>query len=92
MVMALHSVVFLCFAAAAGGETLRIPAASGPLTVDGIADEEIWNQATVLSLHSADFGSPFPASGEMRAVVRGGVFVYRVRLLLNRCRAAGASG
>jgi cephalosporin-C deacetylase-like acetyl esterase len=50
------------------------------LTVDGVAEEEIWKQATVLPLHSADFGAPFPAGGEMRAIVRGGYLCLSARL------------
>ena len=77
---ALNSVVLFCFAAGASGATLRVPAAGGSLTVDGVADEEIWKQAAALPMHSADFGAPFPAAGEMRAVVRGGYLCLSARL------------
>ena len=73
-------VFFLCLIAGASGATLRVPAAAGRLTVDGIADEEIWKQAAVLTAHSPDFGTPFPAGGEMRAVVRGGYLCLTARL------------
>jgi hypothetical protein len=68
------------FAAAATGATLRIPAANGPLTIDGVAGEEIWKKAMVIPTHSAEFGTPFPAGGEMRAVVRGGFLCLSARL------------
>jgi dienelactone hydrolase len=77
---AVNSVFLFCFAAAASGATLRVPAIRAPLTIDGVADEEIWKQATVLPVHSVDFGAPFPAGGEMRAVVRGGYLCLSARL------------
>jgi Acetyl xylan esterase (AXE1) len=80
MLRTLHSVVFFCVAAGASGATLRIPAARGPLTVDGLPDEEIWKQATLLPLHSTEFGAPFPAGGEIRAIVRGGYLCLSARL------------
>lgn len=80
MLRAVHPVVFICFAVGAGGATLRVPAARGPLTVDGVADEEIWKQAAVFPQHSPDFGAPFPPGGEIRAVVRGGYLCLSARL------------
>jgi dienelactone hydrolase len=77
---AVHSIVLLCFAAGANGATLRIPAARGGLTIDGVADEEIWKQAALLPAHSADFGAPFPPAGEIRAAVRGGYLCLSARL------------
>ena len=80
MFRAVPSVVFFCFAVGSSGANLRVPAARGPLTVDGVPDEEIWQQATVLPVHSADFGAPFPAGGELRAVVRGAYLCLSARL------------
>src|SRR5204863_21431 len=80
MLRALRSVGFFCFAFGATAATIRIPAGSGPLTVDGIPDEEIWKAAAVLPIQAADFGTPFPAGGEMRAVVRGGYLCLSARL------------
>src|SRR5260370_15526349 len=76
----LNSVVLFCFAAGASGATLRVPGIRGPLKIDGVADEEIWKQAAVLPMHSADFGVPFPAGGGMPAVVRGGYLCLSARL------------
>ena len=59
-------------AAMASGATLQIPSADGPLTINGLADEDIWKQAVGLPLEPVGFSAPFPAGGEMRAVVRGG--------------------
>ena len=76
----------LCFLLATGaqvgadGATLKIPSADGPLTVDGIVDEDIWAQAAVLPLQRVDLGAPFPAGGEMRAVVRRGYLCLSARL------------
>jgi len=71
-----------CFllTAMASGASLKIPSADGPLTVNGLVDEDIWTQAVVLPLQPAEFGAPFPAGGEMRAVVRGGYLCLSARL------------
>ena len=60
------------FLRGAAGAALRIPSADGPLTINGLADEDIWKQAVVLPLGPVPFSDPFPAGGQMRAVVRGG--------------------
>jgi hypothetical protein len=77
---AVHSIVLLCFGTAANGAAVRIPAARGVLTIDGVADEEIWKQAVALQASSADFGAPFPTAGEIRAVVRDGYLCLSARL------------
>ena len=63
-----------CFllASMAYAEIVKIPSAQGPLTINGVPDEDIWKRAIVLPIQPAEFGTPFPAGGEMRAVVRGG--------------------
>ena len=80
--MSRASLLFFCLlcAATASGASLNIPSANGPLTVDGLIDEDIWKQAVVLPLQSLDFGAPFPAGGEMRAVVREGYLCLSARL------------
>ena len=80
MLKSRHSLILCCFAVGATAATLHIPTANGPLEVNGVADEEIWNRATVLPMHSGDFGAPFPAGGEIRAVVRGGYLCLSARL------------
>jgi hypothetical protein len=72
--------VFLIFATVAMAAKLRIPAAGGSLTIDGVADEETWKDAPVLPLQSVNFGKPFPAGGEIRAVVTGGYLCFSARL------------
>jgi len=71
-----------CFLLAmmASGATMNIPSADGPLTVDGRVEEGIWAQAVVLPLSPKEFGAPFPAGGEMRAVVRRGYLCLSARL------------
>ncbi len=71
---------FFLLATVASGATLRIPSADGALTVDGRVDEDIWARAAVLPLQSKVFGAPFPAGGEMRAVVRRGYLCLSARL------------
>lgn len=64
----------------ASGAALTIPSADGPLTVDGRPEESIWAKAVVLQIPQMDFGAPFPAGGEMRAVLRRGYLCLSARL------------
>jgi dienelactone hydrolase len=64
----------------ASASNLKIPAADGPLLINGLQDEAIWKRAVVLPTHSADFGAPFPARGDLRAVVRGGYLCLSAEL------------
>lgn len=66
--------------AVASGATLKIPSASGPLTIDGKIDERIWQDARVLALSPAGFGAPFPEGGESRMAVRGSYVCLSARL------------
>jgi cephalosporin-C deacetylase-like acetyl esterase len=66
--------------AVASGATLKIPSASGPLTIDGKIDERIWQDARVLALRPAGFGAPFPEGGESRIVIRGSYVCVSARL------------
>ena len=77
---AICSLLFLNFAARVSGATLQIPGATGSLTIDGVVDEAIWKQATVLPAHSPGFGASFPGRGEMRAVVRGSFLCLSARM------------
>ena len=77
---AVLSLLYFLPARVASGATLNIPSVDGPLTVDGLIGEDIWAQAAVLPLQPADFGAPFPAGGEMRAVVRRGYLCLSARL------------
>ena len=72
--------LMLTASAVASEPRLLIPVASGPLTIDGVADEAIWQQAAVLPLQKPAFGAPFPDGGEMRAVVRGGYLCLSARV------------
>src|SRR5215472_1783696 len=80
MCKAILPTVFFLLATVASGATLSIPSADGALTVDGRVDEDIWARAAVLPLQSKQFGAPFPAGGEMRAVVRQGYLCLSPRL------------
>ena len=66
--------------AVASEPRLVVPAASGPLTIDGVPDEAIWGQAAVLPLQKPTFGAPFPEGGEMRALVRSGYLCLSARI------------
>jgi len=66
--------------AAASEPRLVVPAASGPLTIDGVPDETIWTHAAVLPLQKPTFGAPFPEGGEMRALVRNGYLCLSARI------------
>lgn len=72
----------ICFllAGVANAEVLKIPAAEGGLVVDGLPDENIWARGIVLPSKSAEFGTPFPKGGEMRAVIRGNYLCVSARL------------
>jgi dienelactone hydrolase len=89
---AVFSLLYFLLATMASGATLKIPSAEGPLTVDGLVDEEIWSQAAVLPLQPADFGAPFPAGGEIRAVVRRGYLCLSARLPESRRIVAKSTG
>jgi dienelactone hydrolase len=80
MCKAVLTAFFFLLATAASGATLNIPSADGALTVDGRVVEAIWTQAVVLPLQPREFGAPFPAGGEMRAVVRQGYLCLSARL------------
>jgi len=80
MSKAILSIFCLLLAAMARGASLNIPTADGPLTVNGLGDEDIWAKAVVLPLQPAEFGAPVPAGGEMRAVARGGYLCLSARL------------
>ena len=71
---------FLLLATVASGATLGIPSADGALTVDGRVEEDIWARAVALPFQSQEFGAPFPAGGEMRAIVRRGYLCLSARL------------
>lgn len=43
-------------------------------------DETIWTEAAVLPLQPAEVGTPFPAAGEMRVVVRRGYLCLSARV------------
>jgi dienelactone hydrolase len=80
MCKAIPPTFFFLLATLASGATLSIPSADGALIVDGRVDEDIWARAAVLPLLSKEFGAPFPAGGEMRAVVRRGYLCLSARL------------
>ena len=66
--------------AVASEPRLVVPAASGPLTIDGVPDEAIWREAALLPLQKPTFGAPFPEGGEMRALVRSGYLCLSARI------------
>ncbi|MFB3921824.1 MAG: acetylxylan esterase [Terriglobia bacterium] len=73
-------VFYLSFACATSGASLNIPSADAPLTIDGRLDEELWSRAAVLPVQPEEFGTRFPAAGEMRAIVRGTYLCLSARL------------
>ncbi len=64
----------------AGEPRLVVPEASGPLMIDGMADEAIWRQAAILPLQKPPFGAPFPEGGEMRVLVQSGYLCLSARV------------
>lgn len=80
MLMSRAIVPLFLLAAVASGATLQVPSADAPLTINGLLDEDIWKQSVVLPVQGPEFGAPFPAAGEMRAVVRGGYLCLSARL------------
>ncbi len=64
----------------AGAQTIAIPSVSGPLTIDGLVNEDIWKQAAVLPMQPTDYGPAFPQGGETRALVRGRYLCLGARL------------
>jgi len=58
---------------------ISIPAASGPLRIDGKPDEAFWQSATVISLINRDI--PGQEKGaEVRSAVRGGYMCFSARV------------
>lgn len=74
------AVAVLAGLASAGEPRLVVPSVSGALTVDGVPDEPVWERAAVLPLGTPEFSQPFPAPGEMRALVRDGYLCLSARL------------
>ncbi len=72
----------LCWplAGLAGGATLTIPSADGPLTIDGAINEQIWQRAAVLPVQPSEFGAPFPGGGEARVILRGDYLCFSARV------------
>jgi len=50
---------------------VTIPSGTGPLIVDGVPEEALWQAAIVLPIEPTTYGAGFPGGGETRAVVRG---------------------
>jgi len=80
MLRAILGILSLPLAALAGGAILTIPSADGPLTIDGAANEQIWQHAAVLPLQPSEFGAPFPGAGEVRVVLRGGYLCFSAQI------------
>lgn len=80
MVKHLLMIVAVAALAAAGEPRLAVPAASGPLILDGVPGEAIWADAAVLPGQGGDFGAPFPEGGDVRVLVRGGYLCLAARL------------
>jgi hypothetical protein len=70
----------LLLAPAANADSWTIPSVNGPLTIDGLVNEDIWKQAAVLPMQATEYGAPFPQSGETRAMVRGRYLCLSARL------------
>jgi hypothetical protein len=65
---------------AAGAASWAIPSVNGPMTIDGLVDEDPWKQAAVLPIQATDYGAAFPQGGETRALVRGNYLCLSARL------------
>ena len=71
MLRAILGILSLPVAVLAGGATLTIPSADGPLTIDGAVNEQIWQRAAVLPVQPSNSEHHFPGAGEVRVVLRG---------------------
>ena len=80
MLKAILGTLCLPLAALAGAATLTIPSADGPLTIDGVINEEIWQRAAVLPVKPPEFGAPFPGAGEIRVILRGDYLCFSARI------------
>ena len=80
MLKAILGTLCLPLAALAGAATLTIPSADGPLTIDGVINEEIWQRAAVLRVKPPEFGAPFPGAGEIRVILRGDYLCFSARI------------
>jgi dienelactone hydrolase len=80
MFKAILPILCFLFTNVASGASLTIPSADGPLIINGVVDEDIWKQAIVLPSQPAEYGAPFPAGGEMRAVIRGAYLCLSARV------------
>jgi dienelactone hydrolase len=63
-----------------GATELVVPAAEGPLAIDGRIDEEIWQKASVLPLERHETRAALLAPGELRAIVKGAHLCLSARL------------
>lgn len=80
MVKLIFAMVLLAGFTIASEPRLAVPSLSGPLTLDGVPDESLWERAAVLPIGTAELVSPFPPAGEMRALVRDGYLCLSARL------------
>lgn len=80
--MSTHTAVVLFFLLSSAAQTapLKIPSATGPLTVDGVPNEPIWNQAITLPFREPSFGPVFANGGEARILLRDGYVCVSARL------------
>src|SRR5262245_55273803 len=72
--------LILITAHAAAEASLKLPAVSGPLTVDGKLDEPLWRDARSFSFNAPAFGPAFPAGGEIRIAACGAHLCLAARL------------
>ena len=70
----------LLLAPAARAASWAVPLVNGPLTIDGLIEEDTWKQAAVLPMQASDYGPAFPQGGETRALVRGQYLCLGARL------------
>src|SRR6185295_1810583 len=59
---------------------VTIPSTSGPLAIDGKLDDAAWHGSRMFPLTSSEFGSPFPAGGEVRIATRGAYLCVSARI------------
>ncbi len=73
-------VLLFLLSPAAIGAPLRIPSTAGPLTIDGVPDEPLWQPALALPFRAPEFGVAFQDGGEARIVLRGGYVCVSARV------------
>ena len=78
--MRTHILIAVFSLASAFAADLSVPSVTGALSVDGMLDEPLWQQARALPLAAPAYPAPLPAGGEARIAVCGEYLCLAARL------------